>query len=153
MATAVSKEKNRLTFVACGLIPGCEGLLEKIGKEPYCIIRRQNEEQVQKTLKFLSSVNKTDKHVQKFLRLYPAWVEYREMCIKEIRDLADNIDFHHRNTNIAQVPTSVIGIRRSSHYYRFSVNTCHIWSISWPHHSWSYCGRRGCSGWCCQRRY
>ena len=110
MATAVLKEQNKVAFVACGLIPGCETFLEIIGKEPYTLIKRQNEGQVQKTLKFLTSVDKADKHVQKFLSLYPAWVEEREKCIREILGLAYNIDFHHRNINIAQLPTCAIGI-------------------------------------------
>ena len=34
----------------------------------------------------------------------------RQHYIKEIRELADNVDFHHRNTNIAQLPASAFGI-------------------------------------------
>ena len=45
-----------------------------------------------------------------FLDYYPSWLKERESCIYEIEELAKDIDKHHRNISIAQLPTSAVGI-------------------------------------------
>ena len=94
----------------CGLVPGGEVFLTTIGKQPLVVPKVQNEEKIQKAIKLLTASDKFNKYGEKLLTQYPEWKKEREDGIREIRDLADNIDFHHRNTNIAQVPASIAGL-------------------------------------------
>ena len=112
-AATVRKQKNNKAtakFVACGFIPGCEMVLETVGRKPYTTPSQQPDENMQKILEFLVKVDKTKESVQKFLDTYSSWLKERQGCIENIRKLADSIDFHHRNTNIAQLPASAVGI-------------------------------------------
>ena len=45
-----------------------------------------------------------------FSQQYPSWTEERRKCVKAIRDAAKDIDYHHRNANIVQLPTTGLGI-------------------------------------------
>ena len=112
-AATVRKQKNNKAtakFVVCGFIPGCEMVLETVGRKPYTTPSQQPDENMQKILEFLVKVDKTKESVQKFLDTYSSWLKERQGCIENIRKLADSIDFHHRNTNIAQLPASAAGI-------------------------------------------
>ena len=93
------------------MVPGGEEFLTAIGKQlPLVVPRVQNEEKIQKVIKLLGVSDKFGVYGQNLLAQYPEWKKQREDCIREISDLADNIDFHHRNTNIAQVPASIAGL-------------------------------------------
>ncbi len=102
--------KREAQYLACGLVPGIESVLELFGRDPYKVQGTQRRDLTEKAILLLSSLEETNTHKLNFLRMYPQWIQAREECIETIRDLADNIDFHHRNTNIAQIPTSVVGL-------------------------------------------
>lgn len=74
--------------------------------------------------------------MQAFLNAYPSWEAERRECIKKINELADDIDFHHRNINIAQLPISLAGMHsgRSPFDHRTGTDSCHFWDISYPHY-------------------
>ena len=112
MAKYNGKEKEHFSKILfCGMVPGGEEFLTAIGKQlPFVVPRVQNEEKIQKVIKLLGVSDKFGVYGQNLLAQYPEWKKQREDCIREIRDLADNIDFHHRNTNIAQVPASIAGL-------------------------------------------
>ena len=99
-----AKYKRTAKHLACGLIPGFEKVLQIAGKEPCSGDRQLTQEQLEKILA------KNEDCVQNFVDKYPSWLEERQECIQEIRQLADNIDFHHRNINVAQLPTSAVGV-------------------------------------------
>ena len=91
-----------------GLFPWCDAILQKIEEKPNSSITEPiTPEQVQKIVeKFLV----TKEIMQSYTDAYPTWENERRKCIKEVRSLADNIDFHHRNINIANLPTAAVGI-------------------------------------------
>lgn len=91
----------------CGSVPFCEPVLEKLGKKPHSKIPEMTEGEFQKLSRALQE---SDDYVQQFLEIYPSWKEERLSCIEEIRKIADNIDFHHRNITATQIPTAGVGI-------------------------------------------
>ena len=100
----LTEEKIKLfTF---GLIPGSQATAEWFGCDVFCSLDSSNPE----VYKCLDSISRTNEHATQFMKAYNPWLQERHKCIKEIRELADNIDWHHRNVNIAQIPTSVAGI-------------------------------------------
>ena len=64
----------------------------------------------EKLEKVLISLMRTNESVTKFRDQYLSWIEERESCINEIQELAEDIDKHHRNISIAQLPTSAVGV-------------------------------------------
>ena len=145
-AATVRKQKNNKAtakFVVCGFIPGCEMVLETVGREPYTTLSQQPDE-MQKILEFLVKVDKTKKSVQKFLDTYSSWLKKRQGCIENIRKLADSIDFHHRNTNIATATCFCCWYNCWNSYdYWISFDTRNLRSITWPH-----CNRSCFGSWC-----
>ena len=105
------KEKECIgKIMFCGLVPGGEVFLTAIGEQPLVVPKVQDEEKIQKAIKLLNLCSTFSKYGQELLAGYPGWKKKREDCIEKIHDLADNMDFHHRNTNIAQVPASIVGL-------------------------------------------
>ena len=104
----MEKAARTAKLFSSGLIPWCDPILQKIGKKPNSSITEPiTPEQVQNILeKFLV----TKEIMQAYIDAYPTWKNERRKCIEEVRSLADNIDFHHRNINIANLPTAAVGI-------------------------------------------
>ena len=90
-----------------GLVPLCDPILQKIGKKPNSSIPKPTSEQVQKMVEELLVMKE---NMRAYTDAYPTWENERRKCIEEVRSLADNIDFHHRNINIANLPTAAVGI-------------------------------------------
>ena len=96
-------------LLACGLIPGADFVLELADKKPRSQLDDSKfaEQERKKIIKVLQGVEECR---QQFLQLYPEFERERLNCIVEIVKLAENIDYHHRNINIAQLPTAGVGI-------------------------------------------
>lgn len=96
---------------ASGLIPGFQTAItvyEKLSGNKQCSDDRQpTQEQLEK---LIAALHKTDDCMKNFVDKYPSWLEERQECIQEVKQLADNIDFHHRNINVAQLPTSAVSV-------------------------------------------
>lgn len=90
---------------SCGLCPICGIVLQKLKKEP--TLREPDLDQWER---FASLVVRTEESMQAFQRAYPSWEKERRECIKEIKKLANDIDFHHRNIEIARLPTGAVSI-------------------------------------------
>ena len=93
----------------CGAIPGFEFFAEHTGIQTYsslpgfCHLDESH-------LKLLEALKKTDKSVVDFNSKFPSWLADRRNVIKAINELADNIEWHHRNISAVQIPTSLFGI-------------------------------------------
>ena len=101
------KVARKAKLFSCGLIPLCDAILQQIREKPNSSIPEPTPEQVQKMVEELLV---TKESMQSYTDAYPTWENERRKCIEEIRSLADNIDFHHRNITIAKVPTAAAGI-------------------------------------------
>ena len=102
--------EREIKILFSGLFPGGEWILSAMGKQLLVVPKVQNQETIWEAIILLRTCDMFIKCRQKILVLYPGWKKERQDCIKQIRDLADNIDFHHRNTNIAQVSASIAGL-------------------------------------------
>ena len=89
-----------------GLLPGCDVVLQLLDHDE----KLSSCTGLDQLKRITSSKLNTEESKQAFLNAYSSWEDGRRECIKEITKLADNIDFHHRNINIAKVPTSAVGI-------------------------------------------
>lgn len=89
----------------CGLLPPASFFLSQAEHIEY--FKSVSEEQLQKALDLLERTHETK---EKFLNLLPAWLEGRIECIIKLEELANDIEMHHRNISIAQLPTSAFGI-------------------------------------------
>lgn len=91
-------------LLSCGVVPILEKAIEKFKwhDEP-----RYSKVDVEKYVKALKATSHTG---QRFVEIYSEWKREREQVIIELRKIAQNITMHHRNTNIAQLPASGLGI-------------------------------------------
>ena len=96
-------------LLACGFIPGADFVLQRANKKPHSKVDDSKfaEEERGKIVAVLQRVEEC-KH--QFLQYYPDWERERLDCIEKIVKLAENIELHHRNINIAQLPTAGVGI-------------------------------------------
>lgn len=97
---------DKIKLFTCGLIPIVEKLLELLSKRTYSSLPEVDRQAIE----LLNGIKKTSENVVAFFKLYEKWAKERRDCIKEVREVAENIDWHHRNTNIVQLPTSAVGI-------------------------------------------
>ena len=98
--------EGKVKLFTCGVIPCVEKLLEVFSVRTYSSLPEVD----RRAIELLDGMKKTSEDVVAFFKLYETWAKERRDCIKEVRELAENIDWHHRNTNIAQLPTSAVGI-------------------------------------------
>ena len=61
-------------------------------------------------LTILARLRDCSKLLKDFFSLYPSWRDERIQCIRNISYLADEMERHHRNVNIVQLPTVGLGI-------------------------------------------
>ena len=98
--------EDKIKLFTCGLIPTVEKLLELLSIRTYSSLPEVDRQAIE----LLNGIKKTSDSVVAFFKLYETWAKERRDCIKKVRELAENIDWHHRNINIAQLPTSAAGI-------------------------------------------
>ena len=91
---AISKTKA-LKHVVEGIVPV---------SVKYSSLKIPTEEEIKRILEGLQKTS------QQYLDKFHSWKRERQNCIQEIRELAKNITFHNRNTNIAQILASLAGI-------------------------------------------
>ena len=97
---------DKIKLFTCGVIPIAEKLLEVFSVRTYSSLPEVD----RKAIELLDGIKKTSGDVVAFYKLYETWAKERRHCIKELRELAENIDWHHRNSNVVQLPTSAVGI-------------------------------------------
>ena len=109
-------ENKRLWQTASGFVPGGEYVLKKTMKQPplYSTVRIvPSEEEMRSTLEDLKirrNFTKFSNTIHRYLQVYPEWRRNHQACISEAKNLADEMDNHHRNVNGAHIFTSVFGI-------------------------------------------
>lgn len=108
MAKKQDKFERKVILFSCGLIPVCDAFLQWRKKKPNSSTDQAKLEELKRRV--LTSLSSTEKRMQAFVIAFPSWEKERLACIEEIKKIANNIDRHHRNINIAQLPTTVVGV-------------------------------------------
>ena len=102
-----SKKKKAVLF-ACGAIPGLEAVRDYKNIQTYSLLPGCSLDT--ERLQLLDELKKTSKGVAEFKSKFLPWVDERRNVIKTIKELAENIEWHHRNINVSKIPTFIAGI-------------------------------------------
>ena len=103
-------KKCKIKEFFSGSIPGFEVILkilqERNGDETVAASTELNDI----SIKLIEDLKKCDQLCSDFITMFPAWAEERSKCMDNIRAIADKIDHHHSNVNVAQLPAAGLGI-------------------------------------------
>lgn len=84
-----------------GLIPEFKECLAKFKSKTSD--RSTQPELDEQTLELLQSIDRTADCVIQFYNKYRSWIKEHRECIKQVRESAERIDWHHRNVNSLQL--------------------------------------------------
>ena len=100
---------NKAKGFICGSIPGFEYILQKLKENPDEITDDDKSFKYE-SIKLIEDLKNCNKNCLKFIDFFTEWSKDRDECIQKITEISDSIDLHHRNCNVAQLPSAGLGI-------------------------------------------
>ena len=92
----------------CKSIPMLNFILEKLRED--IVVFAADEVIKDSAVEIVEMFRECSKSLNDFSPLYPSWRDERIQCIRDISYIADEIERHHRNVNVVQLPTAGLGI-------------------------------------------
>ncbi len=100
--------KATLKGFFCQNIAGLNFVLDKLRKDK--VVFTADKVIKDSAVEIVEKLRECSELLNEFFSLYPSWRDERLQCIRNISHFADEIEKHHRNVNVVQLPTAGLGI-------------------------------------------
>ena len=110
---ADSVKKCKIKAFCTGSVPGFEIILKLLQEnnttDDEAHFKTENTTKAS-SIKLIENLKACNKLCIEFIEFFPFWSTERKECIENITAISDQIDHHHRNANVAQLPAAGLGV-------------------------------------------